>query len=177
LELEVAGVDAILDPVVAHIDGFAAADLCRLFSDAPSRIVVVDECSRRLRVAEVFKGLAVHFSVLGVDVHGGVGCLSSGADDCWNDGTGDADGPIDFGWMVGSEEGYWTAGGETCAAGAGFGLAEVRFVGVDMELHVRWSVDDGGVGVVGNVIEESIQLSHGVTCGVGLLHGYFGDSV
>ena len=56
--------DAILDPMVAHVDGFAAADLGGAIGNFPSRVVVVDEKGGALRVTKIFKSLAVNFSVL-----------------------------------------------------------------------------------------------------------------
>ena len=62
--LEVALFNSILDPVVAHVDGFAATDLGGTVGNTPRGFIVVGECRGGLRVTEISERLAVDFSIL-----------------------------------------------------------------------------------------------------------------
>jgi hypothetical protein len=52
--------------MVAHVDGFAAADLGGAICNLPSRVIIVDEKRGALRMTKIFKSLAVNFGVLRV---------------------------------------------------------------------------------------------------------------
>ncbi len=67
-QIEVALLDAVLDPMVAHVDRFASSDLSGALGNAAGGIIIVSDCCWPLWVTEISEGLPVHFSVLGVEV-------------------------------------------------------------------------------------------------------------
>ena len=129
---EVALLNPILDRVETHVNCFASADLGGAVGDLPCRLGVVGQGSRTLRIAEFKESLVVNFRVLGVEKERGVGGFGRGADDGGNDGAGGADGTVDGGRLPESREDYGPASGESGRVGAGFWLAVVGLIRVDM---------------------------------------------
>ena len=72
LDFEVAFLNAILNPVIAHPDGFASLDLCGAICEVASGRVVVGDERGTLGMAKIGESLAVNSGVLSVHVEGGV---------------------------------------------------------------------------------------------------------
>ena len=76
--------------------------------------------------------------------------------------------------LIETREHNGAAGGESSASGARVGFTLKGFVRMEVELHVRGPIDDGGVRKLGNVIEEPIKLCHGIFGWIRLLRCQFG---
>ena len=78
--------NSVLDPMVAHVDGFAPLDFGRFVSHVTSRCIVIGDDSRFLWVAKVAEGLSVGGGIKSIKVHGCIRGLHGGVYNCRNDG-------------------------------------------------------------------------------------------
>jgi hypothetical protein len=130
--LEVPLSNSVLDPVIAHVNGFAAADFGGAISDATGGFIIISESSSSLRMAEIPKSLAIDFGILGIHEEGGIGRFSGRANYGGDDRARGANGAVDIVGFVSTVEDDGAAGRETGAAGAALTFAVVRLVGVDV---------------------------------------------
>lgn len=99
-EYEVALLDAVLNPMIAHGDSLGTTDFRCGVGDCSGCCIVEGDCCRELKVTEVVKGLSYHFAVAGVEVKtcifGFSGCRDYGG----YDGAGDEYGSVNVGREV-----------------------------------------------------------------------------
>ena len=86
--------DAVSDPVVAHVDGFGAFEADGVVGDAGCSGVVCEDGRGGLWVAKVGKSVAAGDSGLAVEENCGELGFGDGGDHCGNDGADDFDGTV-----------------------------------------------------------------------------------
>ena len=94
-EDEMAQFDAVLDPVVPHVDGLATFYLGGTMSNIACWLVIVGNDCWKLGVTQVGEGLAIDSGVLSIVKQGSVGGFGCGANYGRDDGGRCADRTVD----------------------------------------------------------------------------------
>lgn len=159
-------VDAILDPVVAHVDGTGSLLLDSIVGDTDGcGVVGVDECGC-LGVAHVEEGLSNDNAFFGVDKECADFGFGSGGGNVAEDTSEAQDGSVESsGVIVVAKEEVATS------TTAGFGFVEVAGVAVNDELHIAGTVYENGVRVSVAVVKELVDRGCGSFGGTALFGG------
>jgi len=121
---------SILDPVVAHIDGFGTFNFCCAVGDTTGGGVIVTHIGRILRMSEIKERLAIDSSVLSVSIHASVFRFHGGTDDGWDDSRGNADGTVDGVRLIETVENDGTTCGNSSCTGSTVRFTEVGGIGM-----------------------------------------------
>ena len=100
VEVEFAGGDAVLDPVVPHGYHFRSTGFAGFGEDLAGDLVVVDDHGCGLGVAKVLECLPKMGAFEGGCVDASDFCFGDGVDDVWDDGADDLDGAVDVVGLV-----------------------------------------------------------------------------
>jgi len=177
LDDEVAVLDAILEPIEMHVNGFGAFLFDSSIEDAAGNTVVSCDDSGRLGPSHFMESLPEWDSGLCIDeCRAGLG-FGGGRDDVAHDASEDMEGSIERRGEAIEFIGMGAKPKETSGFGASIGLREIGGICVVVEHHVTCKEFDDAFEMGGCIVEQVNAGMGGGFSGAGLLqsNGAKGD--
>jgi len=169
LDDELAILDAILEPIETHVNGFGAFLFNRSIEDATGNTIVSCDDSGRLGPFHFMESLPEWDSGLGIDEsRAGLG-FSGQIEDVAHDASKDMESPIEWHGEAMEFVGMGAKPKETSRLGASIGLREIGGISVVVEDHVTCKEFDDAFGMSGYIVEQVKAGIGGGFSGTGVL--------